>query len=58
MEPERDALELYKDESEDDTQDNDEEAKKTHSFKKNTTTNQCLAEARVAPHSIVTNELL
>ncbi|KAI9771356.1 MAG: hypothetical protein M1840_002326 [Geoglossum simile] len=58
VKPERDAFELHEDESKDDAQDDDEEAEKTRSFKKNTTTNQCLAEARAASHGAVTNELL
>ncbi|KAI9868846.1 MAG: hypothetical protein M1813_004697 [Trichoglossum hirsutum] len=58
VEPEKEASELHDDESEDDTKDDDEEAETTYLPKKNTTTNQCLAEARAAPHSTVTNELL
>ncbi|KAI9854597.1 MAG: hypothetical protein M1813_000948 [Trichoglossum hirsutum] len=59
VEPGKEAPKLHEDESEHDAQDDDEEkAEKTRSFKKNTTTKQRLAEARAAPHSAVTNELL
>ncbi|KAI9768164.1 MAG: hypothetical protein M1840_004994 [Geoglossum simile] len=57
MELEKTAPKLYEDESEDDAENGDDEVE-TRPPKKNTATNQRLAEARAAPHSDTTNQLL
>ncbi|KAI9773649.1 MAG: hypothetical protein M1840_006923 [Geoglossum simile] len=54
VELEKEALEPFEDENED----NDEDAEGTRSSKQNTTTNRRLAEARAEPHSNNTNQLL
>ncbi|KAI9858948.1 MAG: hypothetical protein M1813_007250 [Trichoglossum hirsutum] len=58
VEPEKEVIELYEDESEVDTEDGEKGIGKAGSSMKKTATNQRLAEARAAPHSDTTNQLL
>ncbi|KAI9759327.1 MAG: hypothetical protein M1840_003375 [Geoglossum simile] len=58
VEPEKRAIEPYKDESKDNTENNDDEVGKGHSSKKNTATNRRLAEARAASHDGTMMEIL
>ncbi|KAI9866736.1 MAG: hypothetical protein M1813_000678 [Trichoglossum hirsutum] len=58
VEPGKEVIELYEDESEANTEDDEKEVEKAGSSMKKTATNQRLAEARAAPHSNTTNQLL